>query len=568
MPIGPVRASRTGVALRDSGTTASTRLRAQQSGDGHRDGAPRDGVQVREVAFVDLLAPAWTVELDHLHVQRVVKVGDWRIVEGQVPVLADTETTQVERMCDQERCVPVALRRRFSGPVEAVSRLGARRFHDPFTDPPLEASLVVRTHSHVLVHVEDDGVGPGDVGGLVDQDPHELELRVARCEHGVGHAPRGNCVAQNRGGLVCGRPRQRGKVFVDVNRRAVKPQPAGLRHVASMPGPPRSNCRTCPVLTAARSLFPVLDSWRRAWNEVRRYLALTPVVETPQLGPSVSVKLETLQPTGSFKVRGGLAAVAATLAEEPGRAVVASSAGNHGLGLAYAATRLGAEVTVVVPTGASAAKVSSLRQFGVRLVLHGEGYREAETYALDLAASEGMHYVSPYNDPDVIAGQATVARELRDQVPDLGTVVVPCGGGGLLSGVILALGDTGVRIVGVESEASPSMSAAVAAGAIVPIHVEPTVADGLAGNLEPGAVTVGIVVSHHVEVLTVSEADIRSAMAFSAHKMGLVLEGAGAVGVAALRAGTVTPDPAGKRTVVLLTGRNVAPKLLSEVLHS
>jgi threonine dehydratase len=305
-----------------------------------------------------------------------------------------------------------------------------------------------------------------------------------------------------------------------------------------------------------------------AWNEIRRHLTETPVVDAPQLGPLVSVKLETLQPTGSFKVRGGLAAVAATLAEDPGRAVVASSAGNHGLGLAYAATQLGAEVTVVVPTGASAAKVSSLRQFGVRLVLHGEGYREAETYALDLAAGEGMRYVSPYNDPDVIAGQSTVARELASQVADLGTVVVPCGGGGLLSGVILALADTGVRVVGVESEASPSMSAAVAAGGIVPIHVEPTVADGLAGNLEPGAVTVGIVAAHHVEVHTVSEADIRSAMAFSAHKMGLVLEGAGAVGVAALRAGVVAPDPGGKRTVVLLTGRNVAPKLLSEVLHS
>ena len=154
-----------------------------------------------------------------------------------------------------------------------------------------------------------------------------------------------------------------------------------------------------------------------AWNEVRRHLTVTPVVETPQLGPSVSAKLETLQPTGSFKVRGGLAAVAATLAEDPGRAVVASSAGNHGLGLAYAATRLGAEVTVVVPTGASAAKVSALRQFGVRLVLHGEGYREAETHALDLAAREGMRYVSPYNDPDVIAGQATVGARAGEPGP-------------------------------------------------------------------------------------------------------------------------------------------------------
>ena len=134
--------------------------------------------------------------------------------------------------------------------------------------------------------------------------------------------------------------------------------------------------------------------------------------------------------------------------------------------------------------------------------------------------------------------------------------------------MILGLEGSGVRIVGVESEASPSMSTALAAGSIVPIDVEPTVADGLAGNLEPGAVTVEIASAHGVEVLTVSEADIRSAMAFAAHKMGFVLEGAGAVGVAALRAGVVTPERDGRETVVILTGRNVAPKLLSEVLHS
>jgi threonine dehydratase len=305
-----------------------------------------------------------------------------------------------------------------------------------------------------------------------------------------------------------------------------------------------------------------------AWKAVRRFLAVTPTVGTPQLGLSVSVKVETVQPTGSFKVRGGLAAVSATLEEDPGRAVVASSAGNHGLGLAYAASKLGARVTVIVPTGASAAKVSALQQFDVRLVLHGEGYREAETHALELAATEGSRYVSPYNDADVIAGQSTLARELVEQVPNLGTVIVPCGGGGLLSGIILGLEGTGVRVVGIESEASPSVSTALAAGGIVPINVEPTVADGLAGNLEPGAVTVNIALEHDVAVLTVSEADIRSAMAFSATKMGLVLEGAGAVGVAALRAGVVTPDANGKETVVILTGRNVAPKLLSEVLHS
>jgi threonine dehydratase len=301
---------------------------------------------------------------------------------------------------------------------------------------------------------------------------------------------------------------------------------------------------------------------------VRRYLAVTPVVAAPQLGEHISLKVETVQPTGSFKVRGGLAAVAATLEEDPGREVVASSAGNHGLGLAFAAAKLKAKVTVIVPRLASAAKVSAIQQFDVRLVLHGEGFSEAEAHALDLVAREGGRYVSPYNDPDVIAGQATIARELLEQVPNLGTVVVPCGGGGLVAGISLGLSGSGVRVIGVESEASPSMTAAVAAGGIVPITVDPTLADGLAGNLEEGAVTVDIFLQNHVEILTVSEADIRSAMAYSAHKMGLVLEGAGAVGVAAVRHGLVTPDADGRETVVLLTGRNIAPTLLEEVLHS
>ena len=122
-----------------------------------------------------------------------------------------------------------------------------------------------------------------------------------------------------------------------------------------------------------------------AWDVVRRHLPVTPVVAAPQLGERVSIKLETVQPTGSFKVRGGLAAVAATLASDPGRAVVGASAGNHGLGLAYAAAQLKADVTVVVPRQASAAKVSALKQFDVHLVQHGSGYSEAEALALALA---------------------------------------------------------------------------------------------------------------------------------------------------------------------------------------
>jgi threonine dehydratase len=303
-----------------------------------------------------------------------------------------------------------------------------------------------------------------------------------------------------------------------------------------------------------------------AWGVVRRHLPVTPVVAAPQLGERVSLKVETVQPTGSFKVRGGLAAVAATVRSDPGRAVVGSSAGNHGLGLAYAAAQLKADVTVVVPRQASAAKVSALQQFDVHLLQHGDGYSDAEALALDLSEREGSRYVSPYNDPDVIAGQATIARELLEQVPHLGTVVVPVGGGGLISGMALGLAGTGVTVIGVESVASPSVSSAIAAGRIVPITVTSTVADGLAGNLEDGAVTIDVLLRHHVDVVTVSEADIRSAMAYSVQRMGLVLEGAGAVGVAALRAGVIPADAEGGETVVLLTGRNIAPALLNEVL--
>ena len=343
---------------------------------------------------------------------------------------------------------------------------------------------VVGADPDILVHVEHHRVGPGDPGRLLDQRAYEGELGVPGGEHHVGDASGLHRRPHDAQGLV-GRCTGHGLgVGMDPDGRAVHdfgPDLHGVQHARCASG------QTGPVRDV---VVPGPAHMEAAWRAVRRFLPVTPAFGTPQLGPSVSVKIETLQPTGSFKVRGGLAAVSATLEQDPGRDVVASSAGNHGLGLAYASSKLGARVTVIVPTGASAAKVSALQQFDVRLVLHGDGYREAETHTLELAASEGSRYVSPYNDPDVIAGQSTLARELLEQVPNLGTVIVPCGGGGLLSGVILGLEGSGVRVMGIESEASSSMSTALAAGGIVPINVEPTVADGLAGNLEPGAVTV------------------------------------------------------------------------------
>ena len=180
--------------------------------------------------------------------------------------------------------------------------------------------------------------------------------------------------------------------------------------------------------------------------------------------PDSFLKLETFQPIGAFKVRGALAAISAL---EEGRRVVTASAGNHGLGVAWAAARLGRSATVVVPERASPAKVAALRAYPVELIEHGAGYDDAEAYALELGARDGAAFVSPYNDPFVIAGQGTIGLELDHQTDGELTVVASVGGGGLLSGLQLwARTREGIHLAGVESSESGTVSAAIAAGRI------------------------------------------------------------------------------------------------------
>ena len=192
-------------------------------------------------------------------------------------------------------------------------------------------------------------------------------------------------------------------------------------------------------MTARRVAPPVVDDVRRAGEIIARHLPTTPVLASPLLGPNVILKLETLQPTGSFKVRGALAALAAARHADPQRPVVTASAGNHGLGVAFAAQTFEMRAIIVVPENASPAKQKALEGFDVDIIRHGLSYDEAESHALHLAEA-GARFVSAYNDPDVISGQGTIALELFDQVPDLTTIVVPVGGGGLLAGVALAAG--------------------------------------------------------------------------------------------------------------------------------
>lgn len=284
-------------------------------------------------------------------------------------------------------------------------------------------------------------------------------------------------------------------------------------------------------------------------------------------GAHVSVKLECYQPTGSFKVRGALAATEELDYQTRALGVVTASAGNHGLGVAYAASRAGIRATVVVPEGASPAKLSALRRFPVTVQTAGPSYDTAEREARSIERDTGAHFISPYNDPWVIAGQGTIGAELLEDLPDLDVAVVPVGGGGLISGIgaWLKAARPGIRLIGVQSVASPAMERAIAAGRLVEIPILPTLADGLAANIEPGSVTFDIARHLVDEMVLVSEDEIVDAVREAYDEMHLALEASAVVGIAALRARRIG-NIAGNRVALVVTGRNIAAERLCSIL--
>lgn len=302
-----------------------------------------------------------------------------------------------------------------------------------------------------------------------------------------------------------------------------------------------------------------------ARETVARHLRPTPLIRFHAFTGDVPVylKLETAQPGGSFKVRGALAAAAAYAAG--GRAIVTASAGNHALGIAYAAETLGVDATVVVPRTGSTAKIDALRGRGVRLVIEGKDYDEAEAVAKARAVG-GVRYVSAYNDPFVIAGQSTAFGEIDDQLGMDCTVVMGVGGGGLMAGIALGArrSDHAISVVGVESDQGRAVSSAVAAGRVVPVPIGETIADGLVGNIEPSTITPIIAAETGVQFVAVDEPSIRHAVAELVRAAGVVAEGSAAVGLAALRAGMLeTARP----IVLVISGRNIATSLLADILR-
>jgi threonine dehydratase len=308
---------------------------------------------------------------------------------------------------------------------------------------------------------------------------------------------------------------------------------------------------------------PTREELDQAREIVARGLPPTPLAATRDELSGWSLKLESMQPTGSFKVRGAL--TASTLGAR-GRPVTTASTGNHALAMGWASARLGVDATVVVPETTAAPKLEALQRMRLSLVRVGASVQDAECHAIALAREWGGRYVSPYNDPLVIAGQATVADEILEQAQGPVTIVCPVGGGGLLAGLCLAAaGRRRVRLVGVEPAASAGLSAAVRAGHVVEVPIGKTIADGTAGKVEAGSVTVPIISERVDDLVTVGEDEIRAAIRWLATACGVVAEGAGACAVAAALSGSIE---ARGRGVMLVTGRNISPGILASVLTS
>ena len=321
-----------------------------------------------------------------------------------------------------------------------------------------------------------------------------------------------------------------------------------------------------PATTATLTLTDILAARERIAGSIY----LSPCTHSEMLtritGQDLFLKLENLQMTGSFKERGALNKIATLTPEQGARGVVAASAGNHAQGVAYHATQRGIRAVIVMPLTTPLVKVTATRGFGAEVVLHGANYDEACTEATRLCEAEGMTFIHPFDDPVVIAGQGTIALELLEQVPDLEAVVVPIGGGGLISGIACALKERNpkIRVVGVEPEKLPSMLRAREAGTPITLASQATIADGIAVR-RAGDVTLPLVSRYVDEIVTVDDEEIASAILMLLEQEKTLAEGAGAAALAALL--QAKTNLRHHRTAVLVCGGNIDVTLLAKIIE-
>lgn len=304
-------------------------------------------------------------------------------------------------------------------------------------------------------------------------------------------------------------------------------------------------------------------------DRISPYILHTPLVTSEALsretGAKVMLKCEHRQKTGSFKLRGALNKALQLPRRQLDDGVVVASTGNHGAAVAHACRLLGGKCTVVVPNDVSPVKESAMRNLGAQIKKHGDDGLEAESFAREWAASEELAYISPYNDPDVIIGQSTVATEMTDQLDADTSVYVAVGGGGLISGMaaVLKARLPGIRIVGCSPANHPVMDASVRAGHIVDLPFKATLSDGTAGGIEHNAITLPLCSELVDEWVRVTEEEISSALRLLVRSERLIVEGSAAVAVAALQKNAADD----RRTrVAVLCGGNIDRDLLAGIL--
>ncbi len=310
------------------------------------------------------------------------------------------------------------------------------------------------------------------------------------------------------------------------------------------------------IVEAARSLKGVIKETDFCYSETLSDLTKG----------DVYLKLENLQQSGSFKIRGAYNKIIHLSDEEKKCGVVASSAGNHAQGVAISASKLGIKSTIVMPKSAPFAKIYATRKYGGEVVLHGEVYDEAYEKAIEIQEATGATFVHPFNDPYVIAGQGTIGLEIMQEQPDLDVVLVPIGGGGIASGIALAVKmiNPNIKVIGVQTKNAPSMYESLKCGHVEATPVNKTIADGIAVG-EPGDLTFSIIKDYVDEIITVSETEISQAFLLLLENCNLVCEGAGAVSVAAIMSGKL--DLKNKKVGAILSGGNIDINLIESIIN-
>lgn len=296
------------------------------------------------------------------------------------------------------------------------------------------------------------------------------------------------------------------------------------------------------------------------------YLAPTPLEAAPSLGENIWLKLENANRTHSFKVRGALNAMLALDAREREKGIVTASSGNHAQGVAYAAHVVGARARILMPVHTPKRKVAGVQCYGAEAVLFGDNYDATEAEGRRVERDEGLTFVSPYNDPQVVAGNGTVGLEIMDELPQVERVLVPASGAGLISGVAIAVKTLrpSAEIIGVNAESAPALYN-LFYDTTYP-QVWDTLAEALSGEIEAGSITRDLARQYVDRVVLVSEQAIADAMRWMIEEQGWIAEGGGVAGIAALLSGVVQAD--GRPTAIVISGGNVDGETLRRVLSS